>query len=252
MAEQIIRRPFRPYPRCYVYIHHDPRAVVLGTSERTDHVVYVGKGTRARAWVDTRGSSLDHRRWLRDLQILGFAPDEFVKIVKRKLTSEEASKFERELIAFHRNNGATLFNKERGWKGAVRKYGNASAPEHEFGKLVGIGRKQKAAETQGAAKAFTEDDFKSRSTRSEDDATITYDFRSFEDQQLDAVAWYLGFLVFRVSVGSIKIPSKDVVLMVDTRFEITRQLEKFVKKLKASRLPIEIRYMSRMPAEQGW
>src|ERR1700739_2618501 len=80
MPERLIRVVLSPYPRWYVYVPYDPRMVRTGESGQIDHVVYVGKGTRARAWVDASLSSPDHRRWLRDLQNDGFSPDEFVRI----------------------------------------------------------------------------------------------------------------------------------------------------------------------------
>lgn len=85
--------------------------------------------------------------------------------------------------------------------------------------------------------------------RTADETSITYDLRWFGDRQQEAVAWYLGNLVFRLSVHAINPRSKAVVLLVDTRFVITRQLGRFVKKLKAARLPIEVRYLSRAAAK---
>jgi len=126
MAERVIHFVLSRYPRCYVYTHRHP--------QREAEVVYVGKGTRGRAWADTRRSP-DHRRWLRDWQTLGFAPDEFVRIERRKLTSMEAAKQERELIAFYRQQGALLFNKCRSGKWHVRTYYNKWMPDPKFGKL---------------------------------------------------------------------------------------------------------------------
>jgi hypothetical protein len=85
--------------------------------------------------VDARLSSPDHRRWLRDLQNDGFSPDGFVRIEKRRLTSDQAFKFERELIAFYCEKGALLFNKEKGWSGPVRRYENKWMPDPKFGKM---------------------------------------------------------------------------------------------------------------------
>jgi hypothetical protein len=208
--------------------------------------VYVGKGTRARAWVDTRGKSLDHRRWLRDLQNQGFAPDEFVRIEKRRLTSEQANKFERELIAFYREKGVMLFNKEKGWKGPVRTYVNKWMPDPEFGKLGRTHRplRMKGEETEDKKKAMTEGDFKKTAVRTEDEKSMTYDLRPFEDKQQGAVAWYLGKLIFESSAHLINSSSKAVILLVDNRFVFTPQLGRFFKRLKAARLPIEVRCLS--------
>jgi|SRR5580658_3443698 hypothetical protein len=135
MTEKVVPVVLRPFPRCYVYIHYDPRKVRPGDKGQIDHVVYVGKGTRARAWIDTRISSPSHRCWLRDLQSQGFAPDEFVRIEFRKRTSEQAKKLERQLLTFYRAKQVLLFNKERGYNGPVRPYDNKWMPDPKFGKL---------------------------------------------------------------------------------------------------------------------
>jgi len=126
MADRVIEIVLRPYPRCYVYIHHHP--------QRETDVVYVGKGTRGRAWDDTNRSP-EHRCWLRDIQNLGFAPDTFVRIERRKLTSDEAEREERALIAFYRRQGKLLFNKSRNKKRPVRRYQNKWMPDPKFGRL---------------------------------------------------------------------------------------------------------------------
>jgi hypothetical protein len=135
MPEKVVHVVLRPYPRCYVYVHFDPRKVRPGDKGQFDHVVYVGKGTRARAWVDTRPCSRAHGLWLRDLQNHGFAPDEYVRIEFRRRTSEQARKLERELLAFYRSKGVLLFNNERGYNGPVRPYDNKWMPDPRFGKL---------------------------------------------------------------------------------------------------------------------
>jgi hypothetical protein len=135
MAEMNIKAAIRPYPRCYVYIHFDPRKLQLGEPLRVDHEVYVGKGTRARAWVDTRSYSPDRGRWLRDIRNQEFSRDRYVRIEFQARSSEEARKPEKSLIAFYRDKGALLFNKEKGWKGTVRIYQNKWFSDPEFGKL---------------------------------------------------------------------------------------------------------------------
>jgi hypothetical protein len=37
----------------------------------------------------------DHQYWLRDWQDLGYTPDQFVKVVRRKMTAERGLQFER-------------------------------------------------------------------------------------------------------------------------------------------------------------
>lgn len=239
MAERIIHFVLSPYPRWYVYVHYDPRKVRRGEPGQVDHVVYVGKGTRARAWVDVRLSSPDHRRWLRDLQIEGFSPDEFVRIERRKLTSDQAIKTERELIAFYRSKGALLFNKEKGWRGCVRTYENRWMTDPAFGKLP-----PRSLPTNSDEDAMTEGDFRAAAVRTEGEADVTYDLRGFGKRQQASVAWYLGHLVFRLSAHLLAGPPKAVILLVDARCVITSQLRGFVKKLKAAEIPVEIQYLS--------
>lgn len=237
MAEKTIQFAFHPYRRCYVYIHFHP--------ERETEVVYVGKGTRGRAWDDARRCP-DHRRWLRDWQNLGYAPDQFVKLVKRNLTSREAETEERKLIASYRNQGALLFNKSSNKKWPARTYNNKWMPDPKFGKL---GRpdwlpRNEREEREGEENALSEGEFKNTVERTEDEKTITYDFRPFEGRQQEAMAWYLGHLNFRLSANLVILPSKTVVLLVDTKFVSTRQLDGFVKKLNGAGLPIEVRCAS--------
>jgi len=243
MTEKVIRAVLRPYPRCYVYIHFDPRKVRPEDKNQIDHVVYVGKGTRERPWVDRRIYSGAHRRWLRDLQYQGFAPDEYVRIEFRKLTEEEALKLEQQLLKFYRDKGVLLFNREKGYKGPVRTYDNKWIPDPAFGKL---GRTSRQIDgTQGQNAAMTEDRFKRMVERDESEAGIRYDLRPFEDQQNEATAWYLGNLVFLFSVSSIVPPTKPVTVVVDSRFTLTRQMDGFLKTLTERGLPIEIRRTAR-------
>lgn len=88
----------------------------------------MGEGTRTRAWED-RNRTPDHGRWLRDWQNQGCAPDEFVKIVRRKLTKKQAQREELVLITLYRKQGARLFND------GERTYENKWLPNLEFGKL---------------------------------------------------------------------------------------------------------------------
>jgi hypothetical protein len=239
MTEKVIHAVLRPYPRCYVYIHFDPRKVRPEDRDQIDHVVYVGKGTRERAWVDRRIYSPAHRLWLRDLQYQGFAPDEYVRIEFRKLTEEEALELEQQLLKVYRDKGVLLFNREKGYKGPVRTYDNKWIPDPAFGKL---GRaRQRIEETQGQHAAMTEDRFKSTVQRDESEAEIRYDLRLFEGQQDEAAAWYLGNLVFQFSANPIDPPTKPVTIVVDNRFTLTRQMDGFLRNLTERGLPIEIR-----------
>ena len=88
--------------RYYTYVHFDPI---------TSEIMYVGKGTRHRAWTFTKntsgGRALDHFEYLCSLESLGYTPDDWVKIVDKGLSSTEALEKEMELISKHR----PLFNK---------------------------------------------------------------------------------------------------------------------------------------------
>ena len=87
---------------------------------------------------------------------------------------------------------------------------------------------------------MTEDEFKKSAVRTEDDKTVTYDLRPFKDQQIDAVGWYLGNLIFKSSVSSLN-KSKSVLVLVDNQFKTTSQLDGFVDKLMKQGLSIEVR-----------
>jgi len=89
-------------------------------------------------------------------------------------------------------------------------------------------------------RVMTESEFKKTVKRTEDETSVTYDFRPFEDQQQLAGAWYLGNLIFKSSVGALN-TTKALALLVDTRFESTPQLDGFITKLRAHGLRIEVR-----------
>ena len=167
-----------------------------------------------------------------------------VRIEFRKRTSEEAIKLEQQLRTFYRKKEVLLFNKERGYKGPVRTYDNKWMSDPKFGELGRTRQpRKKEKKTEGKEKAMTEGEFKKTVERSEDATNITYDLRPFEDQQQEAVAWYLGNLIIKLPANPINSPSKAVVLLVDTRCVITSQLAGFVEKLlNAAGLRIEVRY----------
>ena len=87
---------------------------------------------------------------------------------------------------------------------------------------------------------MTEDEFKETAERTEDETSVTYDLRPFDDEQQEAGALYLGSLIFKSSISHLS-TSKKVVVLNDGRFEMTDQLDGFVKKLKAKGVTIEIR-----------
>jgi len=111
------------------------------------------------------------------------------------------------------------------------------------GSVVGIPSvKMQVQLLRRSNRVMTEGEFNETVKRTEDEASVTYDLRPFEDQQQLAVAWYLGNLIFKSSVSTLN-TSKAVALLVDTRFEITPQLDGFLTKLKAHGLRIEVRRM---------
>lgn len=108
MAERIHHIRFRPYPKHYVYIHFHPKH-----PGDEMYVVYVGKGVDSRAW-NRYHRLADHRYWLRDWQDQGYTPDQFVEIVRRKMTEQEALGFEKQLIQHYLRRGCSLFNRVQG------------------------------------------------------------------------------------------------------------------------------------------
>jgi hypothetical protein len=89
-------------------------------------------------------------------------------------------------------------------------------------------------------RVMTQSEFDEGVKRTEGDTTVTYDFRPFEQMQQEAVAWYLGSLIFKLSLAALN-TAKSVVLVVDNRFESTPQLDGFVEKLRATGLRIDLR-----------
>ncbi len=75
----------------YVYTHTDPE---------TEEVIYVGKGSRGRAWhcAETNSRGYTHAQHLNTLTLQGYTPDSWVTIIASGLTSEEAYKLETDLI----------------------------------------------------------------------------------------------------------------------------------------------------------
>lgn len=75
----------------YVYFHRDPI---------TNEVVYVGKGSRGRAWhcAETNSRSLEHSKWMNDLIYKGYTPNDWVEIVETQLDNNQALELETNLI----------------------------------------------------------------------------------------------------------------------------------------------------------
>ncbi len=85
----------------YVYQHIHPVSGI---------VLYIGHGSKGRAWVGQTLRSEEHASMLDLLTKEGFLPCDWVKILARKLTKEQAKCIERELIQEYK----PLFNKAQG------------------------------------------------------------------------------------------------------------------------------------------
>jgi len=91
----------------YVYQHVDPT---------TGEIVYIGMGTGGRAWGilnKNKKHHLEHRLFLDNLLELGYLPNDWVKIIERNLTKENA--FLKELKLIH-ELGIPKFNFSNGEK----------------------------------------------------------------------------------------------------------------------------------------
>jgi len=86
----------------YVYLHIDPR---------TCQVVYIGKGTRLRAW-HIHNRSDKHVKWFDELKSLNIIP--IIKIIHVFDIPEPAFIREQMLIAFLRRSHVKLFNRAPG------------------------------------------------------------------------------------------------------------------------------------------
>jgi hypothetical protein len=86
----------------YVYVHYDPA---------TEDWVYIGHGKGSRAWYFNGGESnsarsVAHNTWCQAMCNLGYLPTEFVTVLERGLTKEQACLLEQRLIREER----TAFN----------------------------------------------------------------------------------------------------------------------------------------------
>lgn len=89
----------------YVYGHMHPE---------TEKFVYIGHGSRGRAWIHgsrrTVLRSQDHLDFLEGLNLAGYLPTDWVVIFNRGLTKKVACEIERSLI----KNYNPMFNKPQG------------------------------------------------------------------------------------------------------------------------------------------
>lgn len=88
----------------YVYLHTDPS---------TKEVVYVGKGTGGRAWDVTRarGGHREHQAWMQRLMVEGYIPSDWVTVLGKSLTQEQAFSLEKQYLYDY---GHVKFNRYSG------------------------------------------------------------------------------------------------------------------------------------------
>ena len=103
----------------YVYLHVDPL---------TQEVVYVGKGKNGRAWDVTRcrNSHKEHQEWMLELTYKGFIPTDWVSIISKNLTENEAFSEEKKYLY---ENGTLRFNRQSGERQHQAKMTNEQALE---------------------------------------------------------------------------------------------------------------------------
>lgn len=75
----------------YVYTHTNPN---------TGEIFYVGRGQKGRAWSCEGGKnrSVEHYTYMFNLMLDGFIPTDWVEIVGRNLTIDEATVLEQQLV----------------------------------------------------------------------------------------------------------------------------------------------------------
>jgi predicted DNA-binding protein (UPF0251 family) len=103
----------------YVYLHVDPR---------NNETVYVGKGHYGRAWDVTRCRSQHHQHqaWMKELSSLGYLPTDWVQILHKNLTEQEAFSLEKEYLHKH---GVLKFCRQSGERQHQSKLTDAQALE---------------------------------------------------------------------------------------------------------------------------
>jgi hypothetical protein len=102
----------------YVYFHRNPY---------TEEIVYIGKGCHGRAWDVTRcrNQHKEHQDWMKHLCLSGYLPSDWVEIVEKELTEEEANKAEKRYI----HNIGPKFNRQGGETNNKAKLTNEQAIE---------------------------------------------------------------------------------------------------------------------------
>lgn len=96
---------YLPTETYYVYEHFHPD---------TDEVVYIGHGWKGRAWTHGNASTVlrsqEHTKWLDSINLKGYLPCDYVRILARGLYKTDACKLEQELI----REKQPTFNKPQG------------------------------------------------------------------------------------------------------------------------------------------
>lgn len=89
----------------YMYLHRDP--------DNNYQTVYVGKGCGGRAWdvSRNRGGHPDHVKWMNNLMEKGYTPDEWVLIMWKGLSEQEALAKEKDYL---HTKGCPRFNRQSG------------------------------------------------------------------------------------------------------------------------------------------
>lgn len=88
----------------YVYAHIEPG---------TETIVYVGKGCYGRAWDVTRNRNghSAHLDWMKKRSNEGYLPTDWVRILYKHLSEEEAFRLEKQVLHTY---GTTKFNRNSG------------------------------------------------------------------------------------------------------------------------------------------
>lgn len=122
----------------YVYFHVCPI---------TSEVKYVGHGWKSRAWVHggrkTVARSQPHYDWLRDINIKGFLPCDYVKVVERGLSKPDACKLEQRYIRdlspeFNRPQGLSMLKVTPDILARMRELRGEGLSYKDVGYAVGV------------------------------------------------------------------------------------------------------------------
>src|SRR5215213_7390512 len=104
-----------------MYIHKDPTV-------EDETIVYVGKGCGGRAWDVTRNRNghPEHQKWMTSLMDEGYIPSDWVEVLARGMTEQEAFTME---TTFLHKHGTTIFNRQSGERNNKAKLTDVQARE---------------------------------------------------------------------------------------------------------------------------